>query len=309
MPTVIRKRQNCGLSTTFLSRCGLRELRESCLTPDQFHSCFWCCFTLQNWLLDIGRPVITIFCPLDWFPLNKPSAADYCHMLYNITTPFLLLKLMERSPKTLPRSAMYLCIITFVMGSSIHLLGESINQRLLISGYQTHLTLRENPIIKSISPHTLIDSFELLQYYDESLGLCMWYVPLFLILFLYFTGCFTIVKAEKKMPVSAWILLGPSGLYYWYLVTEGQIFIPFIFTFFAMMATVLHQKRKGFLPDSNGLFLLYSFSISLFLVSVWVACLWNDKVLRKKYPGVMYIPEPWALYTLHLRDKHTTLTD
>ncbi|XP_073798734.1 ceroid-lipofuscinosis neuronal protein 6 homolog isoform X3 [Danio rerio] len=273
MPTVIRKRQNCGLSTTFLSRCGSRELRESCLTPDQFHSCFWCCFTLQNWLLDIGRP------------------------------------LMERSPKTLPRSAMYLCIITFVMGSSIHLLGESINQRLLISGYQTHLTLRENPIIKSITPHTLIDSFELLQYYDESLGLCMWYVPLFLILFLYFTGCFTIVKAEKKMPVSAWILLGPSGLYYWYLVTEGQIFIPFIFTFFAMMATVLHQKRKGFLPDSNGLFLLYSFSISLFLVSVWVACLWNDKVLRKKYPGVMYIPEPWALYTLHLRDKHTTLTD
>ncbi|XP_056307517.1 ceroid-lipofuscinosis neuronal protein 6 homolog [Danio aesculapii] len=309
MPTVIRKRQNCGLNTTFMSRCASRELRESCLTPDQFHSHFWCCFTLQNWLLDIGRPVIMIFCPLDWFPLNKPSAADYFHMLYNITTPLLLLKLMERSPKTLPRSAMYLCIITFVMGSSIHLMGESINQRLLISGYQTHLTLRENPIIKRLTPHTLIDSFELLQYYDESLGHFMWYVPLFLILFLYFTGCFTIVKAEEKMPVSAWLLLGPSGLYYWYLVTEGQIFIPFIFTFFAMTATVLHQKRKGFLPDSNGLFLLYSFSISLFLVSVWVTCLWNDEVLRKKYPGVMYIPEPWALYTLHLRNKHTTLTD
>lgn len=90
-----------------------------------------------------------------------------------------------------------------------------------------------------------------------------------------------------------------------YLVTEGQFFIPFIFTFFAMMATVVHQKRKGFLPDGNGLFLLYSFSLSLVLMSVWVGCLWNDKVLRRKYPGVMYIPEPWAIYTLHLREKQT----
>ncbi|XDV53538.1 hypothetical protein PO909_022014 [Leuciscus waleckii] len=255
----------------------------------------WCCFTIQNWLLDFGRPVVMIFCPLEWFPLNRPSAGDYFHMLYNITTPFLLLKLIERSPKTLPRSAVYLCIITFVMGSSAHLVGDSISHRLLISGYQLHLSVRENPIMENLRPQTLIDSFELLQYYDESLGHCMWSVPLFLILFLYFTGCFTIVKSEKKMPVSAWLLLGPSGLYYWYLVTEGQIFIPF--------------KRKGFLPDSNGLFLLYSFSISLVLVTVWVACLWKDVVLRKKYPGVMYIPEPWALYTLHLRDKHMTLAD
>lgn len=94
-----------------------------------------------------------------------------------------------------------------------------------------------------------------------------------------------------------------------YLVTEGQIFIPFIFTFFAMMATVVHQKRRGFVPDGNGLFLLYSFSLSLVLVTVWVACLWNDQVLRRKYPGVMYIPEPWAVYTLHLRDKQVPLAD
>lgn len=40
-------------------------------------------------------------------------------------------------------------------------------------------------------------------------------VPLFLILFLYFTGCFTIVQAEQTMPISAWLLLAPSGLYYW----------------------------------------------------------------------------------------------
>uniref|UniRef100_A0A8C2JP53 CLN6 transmembrane ER protein b n=1 Tax=Cyprinus carpio TaxID=7962 RepID=A0A8C2JP53_CYPCA len=224
---------------------GSREM-DSCLRKAQFHVDLWCYFTLQNWLLDFGRTLAMIFCPLPWFPLNKPRAGDYFHMLYNITTPFLLLK---------------------------------------------------------------VDSFELLQYYDESLAHCMWCVPLFLILFLYFTGCFSIVQAEQTMPISAWLLLTPSGLYYWYLVTEGQIFIPFIFTFFAMMATVVHQKHRGFVPDGNGLFLLYSFSLSLVLVTVWVACLWNDQVLRRKYPGVMYIPEPWAVYTLHLRDKQVPLAD
>ncbi|XP_041693741.1 ceroid-lipofuscinosis neuronal protein 6 homolog isoform X1 [Coregonus clupeaformis] len=212
-------------------------------------------------------------------------------------------QLIERSPKTLPHSAVYLCIITFVMGASIHLVGDSINHRLLLSGYQLHLSVRENPIIKNLKPASLIDSFELLYYYDEKLGHSMWYVPFFLILFLYFTGCFTHIKEEKRMPLPAWFLLAPSAVYYWYLITEGQIFILFIFTFFAMTATVMHQKRKGFVPDSNGLFLLYSFSIALGLVCVWVACLWSDQVLRKKYRGVIYIPEPWAFYTLHIRDK------
>ncbi|XP_051545969.1 ceroid-lipofuscinosis neuronal protein 6 [Myxocyprinus asiaticus] len=308
MPSIMRKRQNSAMHAAFLTRQMWRET-DSCLKNAQFHLDLWCCFTVQNWLLDFGRPVVMIFCPMEWFPLNKPTAGDYLHMLYIITTPFLLLKLIERSPKTLPRSAVYLCIITFVMGASIHLVGDSINHRLLLSGYQLHLSVRENPIMRNIKPQTLIDSFDLLHFYDESLGHCMWCFPLFLILFLYFTGCFTIVKEERMMPFSAWLLLGPTTLYYWYLVTEGQIFIPFIFTFFAMMATVVHQKRKGLIPDSNGLFLLYSFAVSLMLVTIWVACLWNDKVLQKKYPGVMYIPEPWALYTLHLRDKHRTFTD
>ncbi|MBN3288565.1 CLN6 protein, partial [Polyodon spathula] len=224
-----------------------------------------------------------IILPLEWFPLNKPSAGDYFHMAYNVITPFLLLKLIERSPKTLPRSVVYVCIITFVMGASIHLVGDSINHRLILSGYQLHLSVRENPIIKNLKPETLIDSFELLYYYDESLGHSMWYIPFFLILFLYFTGCFTHAK---------------------YLVTEGQIFILYIFTFFAMMAIIMHQKRKGFVLDSNGLFLFYTFCITLALITVWVACLWNDKILRKKYPGVIYVPEPWAFYTLHVKDQH-----
>lgn len=41
------------------------------------------------------------------------------------------------------------------------------------------------------------------------------YVPFFLILFLYFTGCFTHIKEEKRMPLAAWFLLAPSAIYYW----------------------------------------------------------------------------------------------
>lgn len=44
-----------------------------------------------------------------------------------------------------------------------------------------------------------------------------------------------------------------------YLITEGQTFILFIFTFFAMTATVMHQRRRGMVPDGNGLFMLYRY--------------------------------------------------
>lgn len=268
-----------------------------------FHLDLWFYFTLQNWVLDFGRPIAMLVFPIQWFPLNKPSVGDYFHMTYNIITPFLLLKLIERSPRTLPRSIVYVSIITFIMGASIHLVGDSVNHRLLFSGYQHHLSVRENPIIKNLKPETLIDSFELLYYYDEYLGHCMWYIPFFLILFMYFSGCFTTCKAESHMPGPALLLVVPSGLYYWYLVTEGQIFILFIFTFFAMLALVLHQKRRRLFLDSNGLFLLYSFALTLSLVALWVAWLWNDPVLRKKYPGVIYVPEPWAFYTLHVSSQ------
>ncbi|KAM6973370.1 ceroid-lipofuscinosis neuronal protein 6 homolog [Aplochiton taeniatus] len=277
-------------------------MKSSMLKP-QFHLDLWLCFTIQNWLLDIGRPIVTILQPLEWLPLNRPSPGDCLHMAYNIITSFLLLKLIERSPKTLPRSAVYLCIITFVMGASIHLVADSITRRLLLSGYQLHLSVRENPMFKNVKPASLIDSFELLYYFDENLGHSMWYFPLFLIIFIYFTGCFTHIKEEERLPLPAWLLLSPSAICYWYQITEGQIFILFVFTFFAMTATVIHQKRKGLVPDSNGLFLFYSFTIGLGLVTLWVACLWSDQVLRKKYPGVIYIPEPWAFYTLHIHNK------
>lgn len=68
----------------------------------------------------------------------------------------LELQLIERSPKTLPRSVVYVSIIVFVMGASIHLVGDSVNHRLIFSGYQHHLSVRENPIIKNLKPETLV---------------------------------------------------------------------------------------------------------------------------------------------------------
>ncbi|XP_047592733.1 ceroid-lipofuscinosis neuronal protein 6 isoform X3 [Lutra lutra] len=279
MEAAARRRQHPGAAGGAAAQPGASFLqaRHSAIKADEaagtapFHLDLWFYFTLQNWILDFGRPIAM---------------------------------LMERSPRTLPRAMIYLSIITFVMGASIHLVGDSVNHRLLFSGYQHHLSVRENPIIRNLKPETLIDSFELLYYYDEYLGHSMWYIPFFLILFMYFSGCFTPTKAESSMPGAALLLVVPSGLYYWYLVTEGQIFILFIFTFFAMLALVLHQKRKCLFLDSNGLFLFYSFALTLLLVALWVAWLWNDPVLRKKYPGVIYVPEPWAFYTLHVSSRH-----
>lgn len=43
-------------------------------------------------------PLPQIILPLEWFPLNKPSAGDYFHMAYNVITPFLLLKVNLEVP-------------------------------------------------------------------------------------------------------------------------------------------------------------------------------------------------------------------
>uniref|UniRef100_A0A8C5NEJ8 Ceroid-lipofuscinosis neuronal protein 6 homolog n=1 Tax=Gouania willdenowi TaxID=441366 RepID=A0A8C5NEJ8_GOUWI len=134
-----------------------------------------------------------------------------------------------------------------------------------------------------------------------ALSVCR-YVPLLLVLVLFFTGCFTSREQQDTMPLTAWVLLLPNAMYYWYLITEGQSLILFIFTFFTMTATVMHQRRRGMFLDSNGLFMMYSFSAALCLVMVWVLCLWNHSVLRKrKPPGLIFLPKPTEVYSLYLQ--------
>lgn len=101
--------------------------------------------------------------------------------------------------------------------------------------------------------------------------------------------------------LKSWYVLFLSSRY---LVTEGQITELFLLTFLAMVSMVIYQQRKGFSPDSNGLFLFCSFSVTVFLVALWVVYLWNDPVLRNKYPGLIYVPEPWSYYTLHIKNNH-----
>ncbi|XP_018547002.1 ceroid-lipofuscinosis neuronal protein 6 homolog [Lates calcarifer] len=269
------------------------------LSKPRFHLDLWLSFTVQNWILDVGRPVVTLVLPADWFPLNRPGAAEYLHLLYNITAPLILLKMLGRSPRSLPSSAVHLGIVVVVMATSFQLVADSVTRRLMLIGYQLHLSVRENPVMKSLRPSSLIDAFELLFYFDDALG-HLRHIPLFLTLLFFFSGCFCHRKQEETTPPAAWMLLAPNAAYYWYLITEGQTFILFIFTFFAMTATVMHQRRRGLVPDCNGLFMLYSFCAALCLVAVWVSCLWNDAVLRRKHPGLIYVPQPRSVYTLHL---------
>ncbi|KAM9854862.1 ceroid-lipofuscinosis neuronal protein 6 homolog [Aulostomus maculatus] len=250
---------------------------EEVLAEPWFHLDLWVCFTLHSWVLDVGQPIVMLVSPSHWSPLGRPGPAEYLQLLYTISTPLLLLKVLDRSPRTLPRLAVYLGIIAVVMGASIHLVADYIMRRLLLMGYQLHLPLRDNPVMRNLEPSSL----------------------LFLVLFLFFSSCFC--HKKKKTTMAAWILFVPNTVYYWYLITEGQTFILFIFTFFAMTATVMHQKRQGLVPNGNGMFMIYSFSAALVLVAVWVLCLWDDAVLRRKHPGLIYVPQPRAVYSLHLR--------
>ncbi|KAE8277050.1 Ceroid-lipofuscinosis neuronal protein 6-like protein [Larimichthys crocea] len=271
---------------------------EAVLSKPRFHLDLWLLFTVQNWILDVGRPVVMLVLPVDFFPVNRPGAVEYLHILC----------LNAAQDSATP--AVRLGIICVVMGTSLHLVADSVTRRLVLIGYQLHLSVRENPVMQELKPASLVDAFELLFYYDDTLGHVMWCVPLFLVLFLFFSGSFSHRnrKQEEKMAPAAWMLLVPNAAYYWYLITERQTFILFIFTFFAMTATVMHQRRRGLVPDSNGLFMLcrYSFSAALVLVAFWVSCLWSDGVLRKKHPGLIYVPQPRAVYTLHLQQNGTT---
>ncbi|RUS90038.1 hypothetical protein EGW08_002225 [Elysia chlorotica] len=269
-----------------------------------FHVDLWLLLALDNWIFDFGRPIAAIWVPLEWTPLDMPSVGDYFHMAYNILTPFCLIKLMERSQQRVSPTVTLLSVLVFELGASMHLVGDSINHRLIHLGFQNHLKVADNPIMKELQPRELVKSFELLYRYDEEIGHLMWYIPFFLCLFLYFLGCFSPRKAMAVQNLKGSLSWGPlvviSGIYYWYLATEGQIFPLFFLTFCAMLGVHCYKTWQGLLCDANGRFLLWTFTLAILLTILWSVWLSGDEVLRQKYPGLLYVPEPWAFYTLHL---------
>lgn len=128
---------------------------------------------------------------------------------------------MNRASKKSNEMLVNLCVIFFIMGASIHLVGDSINHRLSLVGYQFHLSLEDNPIMKKLEPKELVKSFELLYFYDEVLGHYMWYIPFFICIMVYFTNCFKDNNQADShfSPVQKIfknLLLIFSALYYWY---------------------------------------------------------------------------------------------
>ena len=90
--------------------------------------------------------------------------------------------------------------------------------------------------------------------------------------------------------------IGDYGPEQWYLVTEGQIFPMFLVMLIAMVAVWYYQSYHGRQMDSNGRWLLYRSLIILMLVGVWSVWLWNDATLKKRYPELLYVPEPCTLH-------------
>lgn len=58
------------------------------------------------------------------------------------------------------------------MGASIHLVGDSVNHRLVKLGYKLHLSVRDNPMMQSLQPRGLVSTcvFRPLQCITISMG-------------------------------------------------------------------------------------------------------------------------------------------
>lgn len=193
-------------------------------------------------------------------------------------------------------------MIVFVMGASIHLVGDSVEHRLILLGYKNHLPLEENPLMKNLTPPALIQSFQLLHFFDEYLGHELWCIPLFISYFVVFCGNFD-KHMETVLSVRAWLLLIPSALEEWYVVTEAQIFHIFLIMLIAMLVVLCYHRHSGRQMDCNARWLLYRSVIVLVLIGIWSAYLWNDATLRKRYPQLLYVPEPWSYATLYILNQ------
>ena len=93
-------------------------------------------------------------------------------------------------------------------------------------------------------------------------------------------------------------------------MTEGQITPLFVASLVFMYAYFFYnQFIVGKLIDENGKFLISTFQLTLVLVGLWCFYFWEDKELRKKYPGLIYVPEPWSVYSLHFKQTYNIFNE
>lgn len=129
----------------------------------------------------------------------------------------------------------------------------------------------------------------------------MWYLPLYFAYTLYFWGCFLPpTTSQRSLGVSGWSLVLLAAGFESYLVTEGQIFPLFFLSLVAMGMMLLWRWWEGLVMDRNAVFLVGRGVVTLVMVGGWVWWLWGDAQLREKYPGWLYIPEPWSYISLYV---------
>jgi ceroid-lipofuscinosis protein 6 len=148
--------------------------------------------------------------------------------------------------------------------------------------------------------HLTTEIFELLYFYDEHLGHSLWYLPFFMVFVTIYFSSFSRreVRPTTALPLSGWFLLPLDTLFYVYLVTEGQIFTIFAVALAAMIGGVIVGYFTGYSPDVNARYLLSLYTVAAILIGVWSLYFWDHTLLRDRYPGLIFIPEPWSVYSI-----------
>lgn len=77
-------------------------------------------------------------------------------------------QMLEHSPRTLPHPSVHLGVITVVMGTTLHLVAESVSRRLYVIGCQLHHSVREKPDLKHVHPPAMVGT---------QLGLAHLFIP------------------------------------------------------------------------------------------------------------------------------------
>lgn len=154
-------------------------------------------------------------------------------------------------------------------------------------------------MMQQLQPQELINTFELLYLYNERIRHLLWYTPYFILFETYFRCSFTTKNGvSKTLGFRWWILMLLNGKFYWYFITKGQMFLVYFIAYVCMTFDLYQKRATGQVMDINGRFLYFSLTTSLFLIITWIVYLWNDEKLYHKYPGLLYIPEPWSHFAL-----------